>query len=77
MASSVTVFTVTASLFFVAVFLSRHFRICQKRRKTDDDHQVVKKEIPIYDAVSVLKQQGQELELKENVAYAPVRYCIS
>ena len=58
MASSVTVFIVTAILFFVAGFLSRH--LCQKRRKTDDDHRVIKKEIPIYDAV-VLKQQGQEL----------------
>ena len=70
MASSVTVFIVTAILFFVAGFLSRH--LCQKWRKIDDDHRVIKKEIPIYDAV-VLKQQGQELELKENVAYAPVR----
>ena len=70
MASSVTVFIVTAILFFVTGFLSRHF--CQKGRKTDDDHQVVKKEIPIYDDI-VLKEQGQELELKENVAYAPVR----
>ena len=71
MASSVTVFIVTAILFFVTGFLSRH--LCQKRRKTDDDHQVVKKEIPIYDDIIVLKEQGQELELKENVAYAPVR----
>ena len=71
MASSVTVFIVTAILFFVAGFLSRYFR--HKGRKTDDDHRVIKKEIPIYYDAVVLKQQGQELELKDNVAYAPVR----
>ena len=70
--SSVTVFIVTAILFFFGGFLSRHF--CQRKRKTTvphKAHKAAKKDIPYYDDV-VLKQQGHELELKENVAYVPV-----
>ena len=67
--SLVTVFIVTLVLFFTVGFLSHHF--CQ-RRKIAVPHEAAKKEIPYYDDV-VLQQQGYELELKENVAYAPVQ----
>ena len=70
MGSSVTVFIVTLVSFFTVGFLSHHF--CQRRRKTAVPHEAAEKEIPYYDDV-VLEQQGHELELKENVAYAPVR----
>ena len=70
-ASTVTVFIVIAISFFMAGFLSRHF--CQKERKTAaTDNKVENTETPYYDDV-VLKQQEQELKLKENVAYAPVK----
>ena len=72
MGSPVAVFIVTSVLFFTVVFgfLSHHF--CQRRRKIAVPHKAAKKDIPYYDDV-VLKQQGYVLELKENVAYAPVR----
>ena len=61
MASSVTVFAVASVLFFIIGFLSGHF--CQKGRKRDE-------------TVPALQQhEEQELELKENVAYAPIRPC--
>jgi hypothetical protein len=72
-ASSVTVLIVTAIFFFMADFPSRHFY--QKERKIAAEHQVINKETPYYDDI-VIKQQGQDLELKENVAYAPVRKSI-
>ena len=70
MASSVTVFAVTAILFFIVGFLCGHF--CQKKKKPavppagSGQTQV---QIPYYDDV-VLKQG---LELKENIAYGPIR----
>ena len=70
MGSSVTVFIMTLVLFFTVGFLSHHF--CQRRRKIAVPHEAAKKEITYYDDV-VLEQQGHELELKENVAYAPVQ----
>ena len=81
-ASSVTVFIVASILFFTLGFLCGHFRICQKRRKlssaaTESETQSVppamatggQTQIPYYDDV-VLQQ---EVELKENVAYGPLR----
>ena len=70
MASSVTAFAVTALLFFIIGFLSGLFSQRNPGKPAYDE--VVTKETPIYDDVE-LKQQEHELELKENVAYAPVR----
>ena len=71
-ASSVTVFVVASILFYIAGFLSGHFRICRRRNKTETVSQSEKTQgTPYYDDV-VLKQE-QELELKENVAYGPRR----
>ena len=67
-ASSVTVFVVASILFFIIGFLCGHF--CRKERKTTAI--VPQTSTPYYDDV-VLQQHEQELELKENVAYAPVR----
>ena len=75
MASSVTVFTMASILFFIIGFLCGHF--CQKKRKPSTaaaDLETVppsggQTQIPYYDDV-VLKQ---EVELKENIAYAPIR----
>ena len=69
-ASSVTVFIVTSVLFFFFGFLSGRF--CRRESGKATDHEVAKNETPIYDDI-VLKQQEHELELKENVAYAPVK----
>ena len=74
-ASSVAVFAVTSILFFTVGFLCGHF--CQKKRKTCTAVETVppaggQTQIPYYDDV-VLQQPEQELELKENVAYGPVR----
>ena len=83
MASSVTVtvFILASILFFTIGFLCGHFRICQKRRKPSaaaaGETQSVpsgvaacgQSQIPYYDDV-VLQQ---EVELKENVAYGPLR----
>ena len=63
-ASSVTIFVVTALLFFIIGFLSGLF--CPRKSGKPADGEVVTKEIPIYDVE--LKQQEHELELKENVA---------
>ena len=66
-ASSVTVFIVASFVFFIIGFLCRHF--CWKERKMAN-HEVITSEVtPDYDDV----QHEHELELKENVAYAPVR----
>ena len=69
-ASSVTIFIVTLVLFFIIGFLSGHF--CCRESGKRAHHEVVKNETPIYDDI-VLNQQEHELELKENVAYAPVK----
>ena len=77
MASSVTVFTMASISFFIVGFLCGHF--CQKKRKLANaaagetvppgvatgGHT----QIPYYDDV-LLKQ---EVELKEDVAYGPLR----
>ena len=72
MASSVTVFVVTSVLFFTVGLLSAH--LCQKKRKrveTLPPSQEI--QTPYYDDIVLTEQQvEQELELKENVAYAPV-----
>ena len=74
MASSVTAFVVGSILFFIIGFLCGHF--CRKESKVTGetvvccDHEKTQG-TPYCDDV-VLKQE-QELELKENVAYAPVR----
>ena len=80
-ASSVT-FIASSSMFFIIGFLCRHF--CQKFKErrgiintqTSTGPRTTNQEnIPstlIYDDV-VLKQREQELELKENIAYASVQ----
>jgi hypothetical protein len=79
-ASSVA-FVVGSIMFFIIGFLCGHF--CRKERhKTQtstgpgtasqcDQENILSTQAPYYDDV-VLKQREQELELKENVAYAPV-----
>ena len=78
-ASSVTVFIVASILFFVIGFLCGHF--CQKKGKPSaaGGESVPpmatggqQTQATYYDDV-LLQQQEQELKLKENVAYAPVR----
>ena len=81
MASSVT-FIAGSSMFFIIGFLCGHF--CRKKRhnsrsQTSTDpgtfSQFDQENIPstpVYDDV-VLKQREQELELKENIAYAPIQ----
>ena len=69
MASSITIFIVASTLFFIIGFLCGHF--CRKERKTAETvlpPAAEQTQIPYYDDV-VLKQ---ELELKANVAYGPV-----
>ena len=68
-ASSITVFIVTSILFFIIGCLCGLF--CRRERKAAEN-KVAKKQIPYYDDV-VLKQHEQVLELKDNVAYGPVR----
>ena len=68
-ASSVTVFAVTSILFFIIGFLSRH--ICHKDRKTVGTTSPIERpQIPYYDDVVLRRHVEQELELKDNVAYA-------
>ena len=81
MASSVT-FVASSSIFFIIGFLCRHF--CQKFKdrnsiintQTSAGSRTANQEnipsTPVYDDV-VLKQREQELELKENIAYASVQ----
>ena len=69
--SSVTGFTMASILFFVTGFLCGHFGQ-KKRKKADINPPSGQTRIPYYDDV-VLQQPEQELELKENVAYGPVR----
>ena len=80
-ASSVTVFTVASIVFFTVGFLCGHF--CQKKRKSNRATGVPppvasvatggeQTQIPEYDDV-VLQPNEPDLELKENVAYGPVR----
>ena len=81
MASSVT-FIAGSSMFFVIGFLCRHF--CQKFKErnsiintqTSTGPRTANQDnipsTPIYDDV-VLKQRKEELELKENIAYASVQ----
>ena len=72
MASSVTIFTTASIVFFTIGFLCGHF--CQKKRKPNRaaagsvPPSGGQTQIPYYDDV-VLQQ---EVELKENVAYAPI-----
>ena len=82
-ASSVTVFTVASILFFIVGFLCGHFY--QKKRKSSTaaaaDETVPPGgsgehiQTPYCDDV-VIQQSDQELELKENVAYGPIRSII-
>ena len=80
--SSVT-FIAGSSMFFIIGFLCRHF--CQKFKErhsiinntqTSTGPRTASQEnipgTPIYDDV-VLKQREEELELKENIAYASVQ----
>ena len=70
-ASSVTAFAVGSIIFFIIGFMCGHF--CQKEKKVTAETVSQcenAKGTPYYDDV-VLKQE-HKLELKENVAYAPV-----
>jgi hypothetical protein len=80
--ASTLTFVVGSIIFFIIGFLCGHF--CQKERhktqistgpgtanQCDQDRNISSTQAPYYDDV-VLKQHEQELELKENVAYAPV-----
>ena len=83
MASSVT-FIASSSIFFIIGFLCQHF--CQKFKERHSTSMINTQSstgprtasqenipsTPIYDDV-VLKQREQELELKENIAYASVQ----
>ena len=85
-ASSVTVFTVASTLFFIVGFLCGHF--CQKKRKSSTTAAAGETvppggsggqtQTPYCDDVVIQSQQSdQELELNENVAYGPIRSIIS
>ena len=83
-ASSVTVFSVASILFFIVGFLCGHF--CQKKRKSGTTAAAGETvppggsggqtQTPYYDDV-MIQQSDQELQLKENVAYGPIRSTIS
>ena len=83
-ASSVTMFTVASILFFIIGFLCGHF--CQKKSKSSTRAAAGETvppggsggqtQTPYYDNV-VIQQSDQELELKENVAYGPIKLTIS
>jgi hypothetical protein len=77
--ASTLTFIVGSIIFFIIGFLCGHF--CQKERHkiqtstgpetaSQCDQENIPR-TPFYDDV-VLKQQEQELELKENVAYVPI-----
>ena len=68
-ASSVTVFAITSILFFFIGFLSRHF-CCKERKTAGTASRIEQPQIPYYDDVVLKQQEEQELELKDNVAYA-------
>ena len=78
-ASSVT-FIAGSSMFFIIGLLCGHF--CRKERRNTQtstgprtsnwSDQVNILSTPVYDDV-VIQQSNQELELKENLAYGPVR----
>ena len=73
-ASSVTVFAVASILFFIVGFLCGCF--CQKKRKTAAETFPPaggQRQIPYYDDVVLQQPDEQDLELKDNVAYAPVQ----
>ena len=72
MASSVTIFTIASILFFTVGFLCGH--LCQKKRnRTETLPLPGQMQIPYYDDMVLQQLDEQELELKENVAYSPVR----
>ena len=76
MASSVTAFVVGLSLFFITGFLCGHY--CRKKKKSmapaGQCEKTITHDTPYYDDVFPLNQQQElDLELKENIAYAPVR----
>ena len=54
-------FAVTSILFFVDGFLSRQF-ICRNKEKVVD-HEIVKKQTPVYDDVVLKGESERELEL--------------
>ena len=58
-------------LFFITGFLCGHF-YQMNRKRAGTNPPSGQAQIPYYDDV-VLQQSEQELELKENVAYGPVR----
>ena len=73
-ASSIIVFVVTSILFFTIGFLTGCF--CHnKRKKAENISPTEQIQTPYYDDVVLQQCEKQELELKENVAYAPVHMC--
>ena len=73
-ASSIIVFVVTAVLFFTVGFLSGCF--CHNKKKKEENiSRPEQMQTPYYDDVVLQQREEQGLELKDNVAYAPVRMC--
>ena len=70
-ASSLTVFFVTSILFFIVGFLCGHF-FRKERKAVETLSPSEQTHTPYYDDI-VLQQHEEALELKENVAYGPVR----
>ena len=64
--SSISVFIVSSSLFFTFGYMCGHYR-----RKQEQKFSSVEKPNPVYEDV-LPKDHEQNLELKSNIAYAPV-----
>ena len=69
MTSSVTIFTIVSILFFTVGFIMWTL----ERNRTETLPLPGQMQIPYYDDVVLQQLDEQELELKENVAYGPVR----
>ena len=69
--ASVTVFLVTSILFFITGFLCGHFYQKSRRKTGTVSFTENTQGTPYYD--DVILSQREQLELKENVAYGPVR----
>ena len=71
-ASSITIFAVTSTLFFTVGFLCRH-SVCRKQKRTEistaDEYSSLQRGI----TQNGSKQQNLEFDLSSNVAYASVR----
>ena len=73
-ASSIIVFVVTSILFFTVGFLTGCF--CHNKKKKEEKISPPEQmQTPYYDDVVLQQHEEQGLELRENVAYAPVCMC--